>query len=84
MGAWGGALIHMGLMGRKNTSISNLLNLIFFLFSSIKRVFLHFSRHARCEISSKLTIKTPEYVNLRIKLKIKAPFTLFWPLYCYL
>ena len=46
------------------------------------KVFLHFSRRTRCEICSKLTIKTPEYVNLTIKLKIKTPLTSFWPLYC--
>ena len=56
----------------------------FLSFFQYKARIFAFSRHARCEISSKLTIKTPEYVNLRIKLKIKAPFTLFWPLYCYL
>ena len=48
-------------------------------FSNIKHVFWHFSRHAKCEICSKLTIKTPEYVNLTIKLKIKTPLTSFWP-----
>ena len=64
----GGGLI----FGRKNTSICNLLNLLFFLFSSIKHVFRHFSRRARCEICSKLTIMTPEYVKLTIKLKIKT------------
>ena len=40
-----------------------------FLFSSIKHVFCHFSPRARCEICSKLTIKTPEYVNDEVKNK---------------
>ena len=70
------------ILGRKKTSIYNLLNLFFFLFSSIKHVFRHFSRRATCEICSKLTIKTAEYVMLTIKLKIKTPLTSFWPLYC--
>ena len=41
-----------------------------FIFSSIKHVFWHFSRHGRCEICLKLTIKTPEYIKLTINLKI--------------
>ena len=53
-----------------------------FLFSSIKHVFRYFLCRARCEICSKITIKTPEYVKLMIKLKIKKPLTSFWPLYC--
>ena len=60
----------------------HLLNSLFFLFSSIKHEFWHFSRRPRFEICSKLTIKTPEYVKLTIKLKIKTPLTSFWPLYC--
>ena len=63
-----------------DTSISSLLNLLFFLFSSMKHVFRHFSCRARCETCSKL--KTPEYTKLTIKLKIKTPLTSFWPLYC--
>ena len=78
MGLYLGGLI----LVRKKTSICNLLNLFFFLFSSIKHIFRHLSRHARCKIGSKLTIKIPEYVKLRIKLKIKTPLTSFWPLYC--
>ena len=35
------------IFGRKNTSICNFLNLLFFLFSSIKHVLWHFSRRAR-------------------------------------
>ena len=42
-GAGGGVLI----FGRKNTSISNLLNLLFFLFSSVKNVFLEYIREER-------------------------------------
>ena len=42
-----------------------------FIFFSIKHIFRHFSCSARCEICSKLTIKTPEYINLTIKLKNK-------------
>ena len=83
MGLYSGGLYPRGLIfGRKKTSIWNLLNLLFFLFSSIKHVFRHFSRRARCKICSKLTIKIPEYVKLMIKLKIKTPLTSFWPLYC--
>ena len=80
----GGAYIQGGglIFGGKNTSICNLLNFLFFLFSSIKHVFWHFERPARFEVCSKLTIKTPEYVKLTIKLKIKTPLTSFWPLYC--
>ena len=63
-GEGGGKLI----FGRKNTSTCNLLN---FLFSNIKHVFRDFARRARCEICSKLTIKTPEYVKLPIKFKIR-------------
>ena len=48
-----------------------------FLFSSIKHTFWHFSRRARCEICSKLTIKTQEYIRLKIKLKTKTPLTSF-------
>ena len=46
-----------------------------------KPVFWHISRRTRCEIRSKLTIKTPEYKKLMIKLTIKTPLTLFWSLY---
>ena len=45
-------------------------------------VFRHFSRRTRCETCSKLRIKTPEYVNLTIKSKIKTLLTSFWSLYC--
>ena len=48
-----------------------------FFFSSIKQVFSNLSCRARCDICSKLTIKTPEYVKLTIKFKIKAPLTSF-------
>ena len=51
----------------ENHSICNLLNLLlFFLFSSKKLVFSHISRRARCKICSKLTIKTPEYIKLKV------------------
>ena len=47
-----------------------------FNLQSAKISFFHYkpriSRRARCEICSKLTIKTPEYVKLTIKLKIKT------------
>ena len=79
----GGGLYTGGLIfGRKNTSIFILLNLLFFLFPGIKHVFRHFPRRAKCEICSKLTVKTSEYVKLTIKLKIMTPLTSFWPLYC--
>ena len=49
------------LIGRKNTSICNLLNLLLsFLFSSVKLAFRNTSRRTRCELCSKLTTKTPE------------------------
>ena len=64
-----------------NTSTCNLLNLLFFLFSSIKYVFWDFSRRTRCEICSKFTIRTPENLKLIIKLKLKTPLTSVWPLY---
>ena len=70
------------IFGRKNTSICNMLKLLFFLFSSIKHIFRRFSRRARCEIYSKLTVKTPEYVKLMVKSKIKTSLMSFWPLYC--
>ena len=70
------------IFGRKNTSICNMLKLLFFLFSSIKHIFRRFSRRARCEIYSKLTVKTPEYVMLIIKSKIKTSLMSFWSLYC--
>ena len=68
----------------KNTSISNLLNLLlFFRFSSIKLVFWHISRRARREIFSTLTVKVPEYIKLSIKLTIKTPLTSYiWNLEC--
>ena len=77
-GGGGGGII----FGRKNTSICNMLKLLFFLFSSIKHIFRRFSRRARCEIYSKLTVKTPEYVKLMVKSKIKTSLMSFWPLYC--
>ena len=46
-------------------------------------VFFMFSCRVKCEIYSKLTIKTPEYITLTIKLKITTPFTSFWPLYTF-
>ena len=55
---------------RINQYICNLLSLLFFLFSSKKLVFWHFSRRARYEICS------------TIKLKIKTPLASFWPFYC--
>ena len=83
MGLCSGKGVGRLIFRRKNTSTFNLLNLLFFLsFFSIKYVFWHFSRRATCEICSKLTIKTPEYVKLIIKLKIKKPMTSFWLVYC--
>ena len=55
---------------RINQYVCNLLGLLFFLFSSKKHVFWHFSRRGRCEICS------------TINLKIKTPLASFWPLYC--
>ena len=49
----------------------------YFFFCSIKHVFWHFSRRAKCEICSKLTMKTPEYIKLMIKSKMKTPLTPF-------
>ena len=63
------------ILGRKYTSIYNLLNLLFLLFSSIKHVFWNFSRREKGEICSNLIAKTTEYVKLTIKLKIKMPLT---------
>ena len=75
------------ILGRKNTSICNLLNfLLFFLFSSIKLVLyvvLYVVLYPS-KICSKLTIKTPEYINLTIKLTIKTPLMSFWSLCCWL
>ena len=53
------------IFGWKNTSICNLSNLFlfFFFFSIIKHLFQHFSRRARSEIFSKLTIR---YQNTKI------------------
>ena len=68
--------------GRKDTLIWNLFKFLSFLFTSIKHVFCQFLRHVRYEICSRLTIKTPAYVRLTIRLKIKIPLTSFWPLYC--
>ena len=68
----GGGLHAWGIIfERKNTSVCNLLKLLFFVFCCIKHIFQYFSPHARCEIFSKLTIKTPEYIKLTIKLKNK-------------
>ena len=57
-----------------------------FFFFSIKKIFWHFLCPARCEICSKLKIKTPGYVKLiiTIKWKIKTWSTSFWPPYCQL
>ena len=79
-----GGLYTGGLIfGTKNTSICNLLNLLlFFLFSSIKLVFWDISRHARCEICSRLIVKAPEYLKLTMKLTIKTPLMSPWSLYC--
>ena len=56
--------------------------LTFLSFFQHKTRIWHISRRERCEICSKLTIKTPEYVELTIKLTIKPPFKSFWFLYC--
>ena len=70
-GGWG-----LLIFGRKDTKHFTLQSVkLFFLFSSIKHIFWHFPRRARCEICSKLTVKTPEYLKLTIKLKIKTPLT---------
>ena len=80
------------IFARKNTSIWNLLNVLDFLFSSIKHVFLNFFtwksvqirkiKIFRYEKYSQLTIKTPEYKKLTIKLKINTLLTSCWSLYC--
>ena len=61
-------MVHEYNVSKLINRVCNLLNLLFFLFSSIKHGFRHRFR-ARC---SKLTIKTPEYVTLTIKLIIKT------------
>ena len=81
-GFGGGGLTHEDLkFGRKKHFNLQSVKLTF-SFSSIKHVFRHFSRRARCEICSKFTIKTPKHVKLTIKLKIKTSLTSFWPLFC--
>ena len=78
----GGGCRQALIFGRKNTSSCNLLNiLLFFLFFIIKIVFWHILRHARCEICRKLTIKTPEYIQLTIKLTKNTPLTSLLSLY---
>ena len=67
--------------GEKN-SICNLLNLLFFLFSSIKHVLRHFSRRPRCKICSKLTTKTPSIRKINDKAKNKDTADAVLPLYC--
>ena len=47
-----------------------------------KPIFWHISRRANCKICLKLSIKTPEYVKLTIKLTIKTFLTLFGSPYC--
>ena len=70
------------IFGRKNTSSCNLLNvLLFFLFFSVKIVFRHILRHARCEICRKLTIKILEYMKLTINLTKNTPLTSLLSLY---
>ena len=68
---WGGLYSGRLILGRKNTSNCNLLNLLFSLFSSIKHVFWHFLHRTRCEICCKLTIKTLEYLKVNDKVKNK-------------
>ena len=55
-GRWGGG----AYIREENHFNCNLLNLLFFLISSIKTYFGIFSRRSRSEICSKLTIKTPD------------------------
>ena len=61
----------------KHFILQSVKHTFFSFFSSIKHVFWHFSDHGRCEICLKFTIKTPEYIKLTIKLKIKTLLTLF-------
>ena len=78
----GGAYIQRDLyLGLIHFSLQS-VKLTFLSFLPVKHVFWYFSRCGKCQICSKLTIKTPEYVKLAIKLKIKTPLTSFWPLYC--
>ena len=46
-----------------------------------RHVFWHFLCRARCQIYSKQTIKTPEYLKLTVKLKLKTPLASFWRLF---
>ena len=72
LGEGEGTYIHGGIIfERENTSICNLLNLLFFVFWCLKHIFQYFSPRARCEILSKLTITKPEYIKLTIKLRNK-------------
>ena len=66
----------------KHFNLQSVKFITFLSFSSIKLVFRHVSCRANCEICSKLTIKTPEYAKLTIKLTIKTLLTSFWSLYC--
>ena len=52
-----------GVFLRENISICNPLNLLFFLFLSIKLVFRHFSCRGGCEMCSWLTRKVNDKVN---------------------
>ena len=59
--------LYLGLiLARKNILIYNLINLLlFFVFATVKLVFWHNSYCARCEVSSKLARKAPEYEKLK-------------------
>ena len=82
LGWWGRLIYNRKYIWGLYTPVYNLIKLRFFLFLPVEHVFWHFSNCAKCEICSKLTIKTPEYVKLTIKLKTKTSLMLFWPLYC--
>ena len=82
LGWWGRLMYNRNYIWGLYTPVCNLLKLRFFLFLPVEHVFWHFSSCAKCEICSKLTVKTPEYTKLAIKLNKKTVLTSFWPLYC--
>ena len=64
-----------------NTSTCNLLNLLFFLFSSIKYVFWDFSRRTRCEICVHNKDTRKPKVNNKVKTKDTVDISMasvFW------
>ena len=84
-GEGGGVITGGGGANTREEKYFNLQSLnLTLLFIQYKARILAFSRRSRCEICSKLTVETPKYVQLMIKLKIKTQLTWLWPLYCQL